>query len=125
MKSLSFALFQKAVGSKLTREQREALNPELGFFEDDGTFFSFGVDPNNKKAWVSFAVGNTPKWFWNLRRKLKENGFDSVGWNCRPDSASHRIAQYYKAKIKETGECYENGQPGIECWVDLNGGRNG
>lgn len=125
MKSVSFALFYNGVKDKLTREQFQALEPDKEYFHFDGCWIGLGFSDDIECAWVSIAVGENPRFFWHVKRELKQRGVKQIGWSCREGSPAHKIALYYKAEIKDSGEVYENGQPCLECWANVNGGRNG
>lgn len=122
---VSFVAFLEATKSRLSEEQQRALNPNKLYFHDGNCYFGIGLSEDFKACWISIAVGNGPRWFWKFKRELKELGCEKLGWVCRIDTPSYEVARYYKAKIEDKGERYENGDIAFECWIDLNGGRNG
>lgn len=121
----TFCLFYDAVKEQLTYDQLKALNPHFHYFEHSDGWSGLGISADRKALWVSIAVGKGPKLMREIREEAQRLGCETVGWLCRKDTPSYRIAEYYKADIKDNGERYEDGDVAFECWCPVKGGRNG
>lgn len=125
MMPISFVAFQEATKSRLSEEQKKALTTNRLYFQEGNCYFGLGFSDDFKACWVSIMVGSGIAGFFQLKREIKKLGCKKMGWVCRIGGPAYSAARYYKAKIVDKGDKYENGDIAFECWLDLNGGRNG
>lgn len=115
MTRISFAQFFDECKSRLTDEQLRALNGDDMYFKSENTYF--GASESEKNVWLSIVVGDL-RGVREIARGVVQIGIKRVGFLCRPGSASHAIARYYKAQIKESGEKYGDGTRALVCVID-------
>lgn len=125
MTPVSFVAFYEAVKSRLNEEQFKALTTNKLYFQEGNCYFGVGFSEDFKTCWISIMVGSGIAGFLQFKREIKKIGCQRLGWECRIGTPAYESARYYRADIQDKGARYANGDTAFECWVDLNGGRNG
>ena len=112
MTACTFAEFYVACRDRLTDAQLRTLDPQASYFKIRDGYCGLLIEPD--RVWVSIMVGGIRD-VWRLRKVLA--AVPLVGWKCRPDSPTHKIALYYGAEIAESGETYPDGVFALRCLI--------
>jgi hypothetical protein len=112
--SCTFAEFFAACKDRLTDAQLRTLDPRAQYFKIKDGYCGLLIEA--ERTWVSIMVGGVRD-VWHLRKVLCTAGMPLVGFKCRPDSPTHKLAIYYGAKIEDSGEKYPDGVDCLRCLI--------
>lgn len=115
MTSCTFAEFFDACKENLTNSQLRNLTGKAQYFKLSETGYC-GLLIEPERVWVSIISGGMRD-IWKLRKALVIQNVPLVGWKCRPDSPMHKIAKYYGAEIKDSGDTYPDGMIAMLCVI--------